>query len=211
MDGDEMKKLLKFMFGDNPLVIAAASFGGIGIVNVLDSVIASHLASEWVFIPDSLRPLFVLVRDLWQWFIGPILPLLPFDLSEPVKNYFLMGAITAVMRARSSIVVFCALNEGSIDAYEQKTIIPQYYLNLHKGEYFKFLLLFLPIRLLYAFFMWPIKIFGAAWRYGRGEWRAGFDTEHAISARKKQYSTFFNSIFWAGFIIFICLVLGVAW
>ncbi len=211
MDADKILKAIKFFFGDNPIVLIGAATGGIGIVNVLDSAIATYLGIQWAFVPEELRPLFMLVRDLWQWLIGPLLVYLPFALPEPAKNYLLMGAITAGMRIRSSFVILNALNDGSIDSYTQKTIISSCPLVLRKKQYFKFYLLFLPIRLFYAFFMWPIKILGAALRYRRGEWRAGFDTDNAIDARQKQYTTFFNSIFWALFIIFVCIVLSVAW
>jgi len=198
MNEKEVMELLKFIFGKNPIVILAAMVGGIGIVNVIDSIITVQLSIQWALVPDWLRPIFTIIREWWQWLIDPILACLPFNVSDPMKDYMLMGFIVAGMRLRSSMVIWKDLKDLSIESYTQRTIIPGYPIILRRDEKLKFIVLFLPFRIIFAFFAWPIKLFGAAWRYGRGEKREG--------ASDEQYRTFFGSIFWSVFIVFVCLV-----
>lgn len=198
MNGIDIIKLLQFIFGKNPIVILTAMVGGVGIVNVIDSVITLHLFTQWSLVPDWLRPIFYIIREWWQRIIDPLLAYLPFNISAPGKDYMLMGAIVAGMRLRSSTVIWGDLKTQSIESYTQSTIIPGCPITLRQGEILKFTLLFLPVRIIFAFFAWPVKLFGAAWRYGRGEKRKGVSDE--------QYLTFFGSIFWAVFIVFVCVV-----
>ncbi len=194
--------LLKKLFGDNPLVIGGAIIGGFGILNVIDSLIG-----EWGFIFDWLRPIFTLIRDLWRPLIDKVALYLSLRVSDPVKDYMLMGCIVVGMRLRSSMVIWRGLNDQKLTSYPQRTLFRNHPIVLRKGESFKFYGLFLPIRLSWAFIAWPPKVFGAAWRYGRGTWDKGFSGQEARETRQEQYLIFFGAIFWALFFLMISLLI----
>ncbi len=194
-------------FRDSPFAAAAAAVGGMGIINVLDSVIMHQLGITWTLVPEWLRPIFTLVREWWRPLVEWAVQVLPFQVSDPLKDYMLMGTIVAGMRSRSSWVIWSALGDGSLRSYEQKTALPKRPLVLRRGQWSKFLGVFLPIRLGYAFLAWPAKLVGAVWRYSRQQWGDAFVSGDAREARRNQYMAFFVSVVWALFGIFICLVL----
>ena len=198
--------LLIKIFGKNPLVISAAAVGGAGILNVLDSLILDRLGVQWVLIPDCVRPLFYIVRDWWYPLLDKVFDFLSITVSPPVKDYILMGFIVLGMRLRSSFVIWGGIKKKSLPFYTQEIVFMSKPLLIKEGDSVKFYALFLPIRLSYAFVAWPIKIFGAAWRYARGEWKKGFHGNKRLEIRREQYFTFFGSVFWAMFFVLLCLV-----
>ena len=206
MKYEAIEKLCKKLCGNNPFAIGAALAGGVGMLNVLDSLIIEHTGVPWTLIPDWLRPFFILIRDLWRPLIDHVVRYFPFKVSDPAKDYMLMGAIVAGMRFRSSMVIWKALKDQTLGSYTQRTVLPGHPLELRHGEHLKFCALFLPIRLSFAFVAWPLKIFGAIWRYRSGEWGEDFDKGSARMAREEQYLTFFRAVIWAGILVFLCLL-----
>lgn len=207
----KVKELLIKFFLAHPIAFVATVAGGLGIVNVLDSLI-SALGITWVLIPDWLRPLFTLIRMLWHPIADFIALILPFSISDAFKDYMLMGFIVAGMRFRSSNVIWQALKQStkntsknSLNSYTQKTIFKP--IVLLPGQELKYYLVFLPVRLIFAFVAWPIKIFGALFRYVSGEWRKGFEEDALQEIRQEQYLTFFKAVIWAAFWLLICLII----
>jgi hypothetical protein len=178
----------------------------VGIINVLDSVIMQQLGVSWTLVPDWLRPIFTVVRELWRPLVEWATHYLPFRVSDPLKDYMLMGTIVAGMRLRSSWVVWSALGDGSLSSYTQKTFMKGRPVVLKRGQRMKFSLAFLPTRLGYALLAWPAKLGGAVWRYSRQEWGEEYEMGRAREARRTQYMAFFVTVLWAVSGVFLCLV-----
>ena len=173
---------------------------------MVDSLVEFHLNFEWKLIHESVRPLFILVRMIWRPLIDDFASILHISISDPAKDYYMMGAIVCGMRLRSSMVIWHGIKSGHLDYYKQKTILKTYPIILEKGQSLKFWFLFIPTRLIFAFWLWPVKVFGASFRYITKNTGIEFSQGPAKEIREEQYLVFFQTLLWAAVLILLALV-----
>lgn len=203
-----MKDLLGTLFklsGRNPFVFISSLIGGIGILSWIDALAIDLVSKPWPLL-DPIRVPIELVQSLMRPIIAFLLTPLPFEIPNSVLDYMWMGLIVAGMRIRSSWSIWRSLQYDEIPFYNQKTCLRYKPIVLRKGEVRKFLLMFLPVRLAYAFVLWPEKFIGAFVRYVWGPWQNNLTDPVEIEAKRKQYLLFFGSVVFAVALVLFCLV-----
>lgn len=201
---------VEFLF-QYPGMAIGALIGGISILTFVDSLFKNlwniplplpPMTLLWlpsIDLRDYIYQVFTFFRGIWRPLTEFIEAIFSLELPSSIKDYITMGLITASMRIRSSFIIWRGVNDKSLNSYSQKTILANKPVVLYAGEWCKFLLLFLPIRVIYAFFAWPLKIVGAAVRFNNRYLTPSSTGEpeftgKAKEVRKLQYMAFFTNI-----------------
>lgn len=203
-----MKDALGLLFklsGKNPVTFASSFIAGVGILSWLDALAMDILHKPWALL-DPIRIPIELVQYVARPLVAFILSPIPFTIPNSFLDYIWMGLIVAGMRLRSSWTIWRSLQNDKIMFYNQKTFLRFYPVVLRKGELGKFLWLFLPVRLGYAFILWPIKLIGAFTRYAWGPWKENIKDPGEVQAKRDQYLMFFGAIMFAIILMVFCLI-----
>lgn len=188
----------------HPLATVGAILGAFGIVNLID-IAASRVQGEaWSFIPSYLRPLFQIFRDSTRPLIDFLSGIFGLEFKAAYKDYCVMGLITAGMRVRSTLVIRRWVLEGHGRSYKEQDL--PFDLIVDNSSSRSTWLLFFAFRALYAFALWPIKLFGASWRYLSGKKRISGTGNGAEQLTAPQYEAFFATVAWALIIILLILM-----
>lgn len=190
-----LTKILREVLFQHPLVTVSAIIGAFGLVNLVDIIASRAQGYEWAFISDEFRPLFLVFRETTRPLIDFVSRLAGFELKPAFKDYCIMGLITAGMRLRSTRIVHLWVKAEQERAYEEKDL--PFNLIVDSNSSRTDWVLFYASRALFAFALWPLKLFGASWRYLSGKRRTsgvGLGAEELVSP---QYNTFFATVAWA--------------
>lgn len=197
------KRLLDALFRQPFPVVAGSLVGAFGMLNLLDSLVLAYQKIPWALIPEWLRSLFVLFREATGYLYGWLTSLFALALSPAWRDYLTMGFIVAGMRSRSTMVIRRAVMTGHIREYREKIFGQQ--LVVRKGSTARLWLAFFAARLVFAFVLWPMKLFGASYRYMTGEVRRRGYGPREAEVREQQYLVFFGSVIW--FVVFLLAIL----
>lgn len=198
-------KLVDALLRQPPGVILGALVGAFGIVNILDSLVAAYAGTAWELIPDSFRPLFDLFRVAARSLVDFLTGLVDVRLPAVWQDYVAMGLIVAGMRLRSTQVIARALRTGDLKEYREDVFGRA--LVVRRETRPATWIGFFAWRLLFAFILWPMKLFGAASRFATGNLRKRSRGPEKKKVTEEQYLTFFGSVAWAVFLILLFLVI----
>lgn len=197
------KKLLDVLIRQPFPVVAGSLVGAFGMLNLFDSLVLAYQKVPWALIPEWLRSILMLFREATGFLYGWLTSFFNFTIPPVWRDYLSMGFIVAGMRSRSTMVIRRAVMNGHIREYREE--IFGRHLIVRKRSTARLWLTFFAWRLVFAFGLWPMKIFGASYRYMTGKVRRRGHGPHEAKVREQQYLVFFGSMIW--FIVFLLAIL----
>jgi hypothetical protein len=197
-------KFLTALVGQKLLVVLASLFGAFGMLNLLDSLIVVYWGSPWRFL-DTFALWFFLFKTATRFFFEFFSIFLSFSIPTIVQDYLAMGIIVMGMRLRSSRVIRKAIKNEELDEYNEEFMGLDLTVNNESTILRWFAFFFL--RLSFAVFFWPFKLFGASKRYIMGNLRNRGRGQKQTEIQSMQYLTFFGTVAWALVILIQLLVI----
>ena len=196
-------------FFKQPIVLQLSSIlGAFGILNLIDSLVIEYLNVSWS-LPEYLHQLVELFRIPIRYLFGFITELVKINIPGVWQDYIAMGLIVAGMRLRSTRIILKGIKTGDLKKYKQNVI--GYSIIVDKKSSTWKWIAFFSSRLVYAFAIWPAKLFGATYRYVTGNRRKGGKGKKAKDVGEQQYLTFFGSVIWAIVFFILFFMLNLFW
>lgn len=199
--------ILKALTGQSFPAIAGAILGAFGILNIIDSLIVVLQNKPWGLL-DPIRPLLLLFREATRSVVGFLVELINLRIPGIWQDYVAMGLIVAGMRFRSTLVIRREILANKISEYKED-FLGRPLIVTGTSRSWSWVGFFAWRRLVFAFVLWPVKLFGASKRYLSGDLRNRGQGSDWDNVREQQYLTFFGSVVWAALFLGLLLIVEV--
>ena len=161
---------------------------------ILGALVFISLLGDIVTLNESLRNIVqaiqTVTRPVWAFVLG----WLPWELPGYTKDYLTMGAIVAGMTLRMRLFRWKSIHDHNTEyKYMQVRFLTIPLVNVTPGQWFRFFLLDIPVRMIDNLLFWPVSLTYRLYRVSRDRL---WEVQNKNTTWRRGYFIFAETFVW---------------